>query len=89
MRMSSISSRVCLVILTCATLLIGACQSQPSLWQGDKSPTQYQTQQMDRGGQPVTYYDLDDGDNEDPNVDQGNYPEMSEPWWNSPGYIGG
>ena len=44
---------------------------------------------MDRGGQPVTYYDLDDGDNEDPNVDQGNYPEMSEPWWNSPGSIGG
>ena len=89
MRMSSISSRVCLVILTCTTLLIGACQSQPSLWQGAESPTQYQTQQMDRGGQPVTYYDLDDGDNEDPNVDQGNYPEMSEPWWNSPGYIGG
>lgn len=44
---------------------------------------------MDKGGQPVTYYDLNDGDNEDPNMDQGNYPEMSEPWWNSPGYIGG
>ena len=69
--------------------ILCGCQSQPSLWQGDESPTQYQTQQMDRGGQPVTYYDLDDGDDEDPNVDQGNYPEMSEPWWNSPGYIGG
>ena len=69
--------------------ILCGCQSRPSLWQGDESPTQYQTQQMDRGGQPVTYYDLDDGDNEDPNVDQGNYPEMSEPWWNSPGYIGG
>jgi hypothetical protein len=44
---------------------------------------------MDRGGQPVTYYDLDDGDNEDPNVDNASYPEMSQPWWNSPGYIGG
>ena len=44
---------------------------------------------MDKGGQPLTYYDLDDGDNEDPNVDSGDYPEMSEPWWNSPGYIGG
>ena len=69
--------------------ILCGCQSQPSLWQGDESPTQYQTQQMDRGGQPVTYYDLDDGDNEDPTVDQGRYPEMSEPWWNSPGYIGG
>ena len=75
--------------LLLGVFMLCGCQSQPSLWQGDKSPTQYQTQQMNKGGQPVTYYDLDDGDNEDPNVDQGNYPELSEPWWNSPGYIGG
>ena len=89
MRMTSIQFRALQIVLACTALFICACQSQPSLWQGDKSPTQYQTQQMDRGGQPVTYYDLDDGDNEDPNVDNASYPEMSQPWWNSPGYIGG
>ncbi len=89
MRMASIQFRTLQIVLAFTALLICACQSQPSLWHGDKSPTQYQTRQMDKGGQPVTYYDLDDGDNEDPNVDSGDYPEMSQPWWNSPGYIGG
>ena len=89
MRMTSIQCRVLQIVLACTALFICACQSDGWLWQGDKSPTQYQTQQMDRGGQPVTYYDLDDGDNEDPNVDNASYPEMSQPWWNSPGYIGG
>jgi len=53
------------------------------------SPTQLQQRSMDAGGEPLPYYDLDDGDNEDPCVDQSNYPNGGEPWWNSPGYIGG
>jgi hypothetical protein len=74
--------------VTILVALLGGCQ-QDSLWQGSQSPTQEQTRQMDEGGQSAQYFDLNDGDNEDPNVDQGNFPGGGEPWWNSPGYIGG
>jgi len=43
------------------------------------------SQNRNQNKSSLYYYDLDDGDNEDPCVDQGAYPSMSEPWWNSPG----
>ena len=74
--------------LILVTLLAAAgCQSSP--FPVSMSPTQLQQRSMDAGGEPLPYYDLDDGDNEDPCVDQSNYPNGGEPWWNSPGYIGG
>lgn len=72
--------------LLCA-LALASCQSSP--FPDSMSPTQLQQRSMDAGGEPLPYYDLDDGDNEDPCVDQSNYPNGGEPWWNSPGYIGG
>lgn len=71
-----------------AVAMCCGCQS-PSPWGNSMSPTQQQTRQMDKNGQPVSFYDLDDGDNEDPNVDQNGDMGSGEPWWNSPGYIGG
>jgi hypothetical protein len=70
-----------------ALLALAGCQSSP--FPDSMSPTQLQERSMDSGGQPLPYYDLDDGDNEDPCIDQSNYPNGGEPWWNSPGYIGG
>lgn len=83
----------CVIGLTMGALV--GCQNQP--FPDSMSPTQLQQRQMDDTGSPnwnqnrssLYYYDLDDGDNEDPAVDQGAYPSMSQPWWNSPGYIGG
>ena len=80
-----------------ALLPIALCGCQKQLFPNSMSPTQLQQRQMDGDGSQswyqnkssLYYYDLDDGDNEDPSVDQGAYPSMSEPWWNSPGYIGG
>lgn len=72
-----------------ALLLIPIFGCQPQLYPDSMSPTQLQQKQYNQGGQSLNYYDLDDGDNEDPCIDQGTYPNATEPWWNSPGYIGG
>lgn len=85
------------MIASMALALITLCGCQKQLFPNSMSPTQLQQRQMDGDGSQswnqnkssLYYYDLDDGDNEDPSVDQGAYPSMSEPWWNSPGYIGG
>lgn len=59
------------------------------LFPDDMSPTQLQERQMNDGGGSWTYYNMEEGDNEDPCVDNGNYPDMSNPWWNAPGYSQG
>jgi hypothetical protein len=68
--------------------LTAGCQQQ-RLFPDSMSPTQLQQQEMNAGGQRLPYYDLNEGDNEDPCFDNAAYPNMEQPWWNSPGYIGG
>ena len=79
--------RIRTVRLLAMAMLAAGCQSSP--FPDSMSPTQLQQRSMDAGGQSLPYYDLDDGDNEDPCIDQSQYPTGGEPWWNSPGYIGG
>ena len=68
-------------------VLAAGCETSP--FPESMSPTQLQQRQFDSGGQAMPYYDLDDGDNEDPCFDNAAYPDSGEHWWNSPGYIGG
>jgi hypothetical protein len=70
-----------------ALIALAGCGKQ--LFPGDMSPTQLQQRQFDGGGENWSYYDLDDGDNEDPCVDNGSYPGTGQPWWNAPGYAQG
>ncbi|MFM7807977.1 MAG: hypothetical protein ACKPEA_08610 [Planctomycetota bacterium] len=74
------------VALAALAALVG-CEKQ--LFPGDMSPTQLQQRNFNGGGENWNYYDMDDGDNEDPCVDNANYPDMSQPWWNAPGYAQG
>lgn len=71
-----------LAVVALATL--AGCEKQ--LFPGDMSPTQLQERQFNGGGENWSYYNMEEGDNEDPCVDNANYPDTSEPWWNSPGY---
>lgn len=70
-------------------LLLAAAGCEKPLFPGDMSPTQLQQRQFDGGGQNWSYYNMEEGDNEDPCVDNANYPDMSQPWWNAPGYSQG
>jgi hypothetical protein len=72
-----------------AVLLVSAAGCETSPFPDSMTPTQLQQRQFDAGGQSMPYYDLNDGDNEDPCFDNAAYPNMSQPWWNSPGYEGG
>jgi len=82
-----ISTFTVVAFFSCAGIALPGCQKQ--LFPDSMSPKQLQQQHYNAGTETLPYYDLDDGDNEDPSVDQGAYPNMSEPWWNAPGYIGG
>ena len=70
-----------------ALLALAGCGKQ--LFPDDMSPTQMQERRMNDGTGSWSYYEMDEGDNEDPCVDNAAYPEMSNPWWNSPGYADG
>ena len=70
-----------------ALMALSACEKP--LFPGDMAPTQLQERQFNGGGQSWNYYDMEEGDNEDPCVDSANYPNMSQPWWNAPGYAQG
>lgn len=74
------------IALLLASGLLG-CGKQ--LFPDSMSPTQMQERQFNDGTGNWTYYDMEEGDNEDPCVDNANYPDMSNPWWNSPGYSQG
>ena len=70
-----------------ALLALAGCG--PKLFPDDMSPTQLQERQFNGGGENWSYYNMEEGDNEDPCVDNAAYPEMSDPWWNAPGYSQG
>lgn len=72
---------------TACTVAATACGPTP--FPDSMSPTRLQQGRFDSGGQSLPYYDVNDGDNEDPCFDNAAYPTMSQPWWNSPGYEGG
>jgi len=82
------ASNACLRFAAVAAVaaLVG-CEKQ--LFPSDMSPTQLQQRQMNGGGETWNYYDMEEGDNEDPSVDSANYPNMTQPWWNAPGYAQG
>jgi hypothetical protein len=70
-----------------ALLCMAGCGKQ--LFPDSMSPTQLQERQFNDGRSNCAYYEMDEGDNEDPCVDNAAYPDMSNPWWNSPGYSPG
>ena len=75
-------------MLVSATLAaLSGCGKQ--LFPDDMSPTQMQERQFNGGGENWTYYNMEEGDNEDPSVDNANYPDMGQPWWDAPGYSQG
>ncbi|MFO0895669.1 MAG: hypothetical protein U0574_12030 [Phycisphaerales bacterium] len=72
-------------------LMAGACQ--PQLFPGDESPTQLQRSAM--GFPAPQEFNLEEGDNEDPMMDDPTYPYPSldgggaAPWYAQPGYMQG
>ena len=78
--------RKCMLMLVAGAVHVG-CASSP--FPDSMSPTDLQQRRFNSGGQSLPYYDMNDGDNEDPCFDNAAYPTMQQPWWNSPGYEGG
>ena len=81
-------TRITTIVATIGSCaLLAGCEKQ--LFPSDMSPTQLQQRQFNGGGENWNYYNLEEGDNEDPCVDNANYPDMSQPWWDAPGYSQG
>ncbi len=70
-----------------ACIACTACQPQGPLFPGMEAPTQAQAQSM--GWPAPQYFDLDEGDNQDPSVDNAAYPYDGSNWYLQPGYLQG
>ena len=70
-----------------APALIG-CDDDAALWGDAMTPTQMQQQQSGPGPAPAMFATTS-GDNEDPFIDNANYPFVESPWWSNPAYNGG
>lgn len=70
-----------------APALVG-CDDDAALWGDAMTPTQMQQQQSGPGPAPAMFATTS-GDNEDPFIDNANYPFVESPWWSNPAYNGG
>jgi hypothetical protein len=74
-------------VALCATALVG-CDDDAALWGDAMTPTQMQQQGAGPGPAPAMFA-TSSGDNEDPFIDNANYPFVESPWWSNPAYNGG
>ena len=81
-------SRLLPCLASAAALLAAqGCDDDAALWGDAMSPTQMQ-QQGGPGPAPAMFATTS-GDNEDPFIDNANYPFVESPWWSNPAYNGG
>ena len=82
-------SRLLPCLASAAALLAAqGCDDDAALWGDAMSPTQMQQQQGGPGPAPAMFATTS-GDNEDPFIDNANYPFVESPWWSNPAYNGG
>ena len=74
-------------VVLCVPALVG-CDDDAALWGDAMTPTQMQQQGAGPGPAPAMFA-TSSGDNEDPFIDNANYPFVESPWWSNPAYNGG